>query len=186
MDEKYIGYIQLHKKLDLSFSYDIDSSPPYHALFLADNAIAYSNDPSIRYSSVRTTLPDWSICFKNSIIVRYYAFQEPYYGQGSENAHQKSWIFFGSRDGSKWTAIDSRYQMKEHNQANYFGKYNVNDTGPFLCVKIQAIESHGPSPFLTFRNFDIFEKESYFRTNISLRIVTLVNALFYSFVVLKK
>ena len=156
-----IGYIQLNKQFNTSFTYSISASPIITNDYQFEYAIVYGS--KLRYSSKVTTNPYWSICLNSPINIKFYKFQEPDYGVSEESTHQKTWIFFGLKESSsEWIAIDSQYNMDNHNSANYIGKYPVNNSGPFLCFKFQTIESFGPNPLLTFRNFDIFERKSYF------------------------
>ena len=158
--DELVGFIQINKN-DSSFKYKLYSNSVFNG-FPPENALIYGS--TLRYSSESYNKPYWAICFDNiAIKIKYYKFQEPDYESGKINAHQKSWIFYGSsqNDNSNYIAIDSHTNMEIHNQANYIGKYSVNITGPFKCFKIECIESYGIANLITFRSFDIFEKNSY-------------------------
>ena len=165
--DELIGFIEI-KKNDPNLNYKLYSNSVFKG-YPTEYAIIYGS--TFRYSSESSYRPYWAICFDNiAVNIKYYKFQEPDYESGSQSSHQKSWIFYGSsnNDNSNYIAIDSQSNMEIHNQANYIGKYSVNNSGPFSCFKIECIESFGVPNSLTFRSFDIFEKESYINCYVNL------------------
>ena len=103
-----IGYIEINKN-NPNFKYTLYSSSVY-ANYPKENALIYGSN--LRFSStVDKTNEYWAICFPDiQIRIKYYKFQEPDYGPGNRQSHQKSWIFYGSKsnDNSNYIPIDSR------------------------------------------------------------------------------
>ena len=163
MNSIFIPFIQTNLKFGKYFKYTIDA-PSVSSGYPPENAIDYSLDNSKRYSATVKTGPPyyWSICFSKPVLIGNYTFTEPDYDIGSNNAHQKSWIFYGSYSNNSWKAIDSKYNMDKHNSKSYVGNYEVNNSGPFKCFKILSVASYFPEPTLTFRRFEIYSKIFFF------------------------
>ena len=163
MSNLYYPYIQINKEYNKEFEYTLYATS-VHTNYIPENAIDFSSDNSIRYSAdvgLDIIIPIyWSICFPQLISISNYTFTEPDYkpSDGISAAHQKSWDFYGSISNSSWIPIDSRRDMVEHNAQSYVGTYPVNNSGPFRCFKLQAVESYFRSTTLTFRRFDIYAK----------------------------
>ena len=156
---QWIGYIQLQKQFNVTFQYTISASQSINSTFRKENAILFTS--TNRYGSTASFHPYWSICFDHRVKIKSYKFQEPNLQTNSQDTHLKSWNFYGSINGEYYTLIDSRFNMSNHHSPNYIGRYTVNNTGPFRCVKIEMLETFGPNT-LTFRNFDVFDQDSYF------------------------
>ena len=161
MSNFYYPYIKINKEYNKEFEYTLYATS-VHTNYIPENAIDFSSDNSMRYSAKEELdVPIyWSICFPQLVSISNYTFTEPDYksSDGELDAHQKSWDFYGSVSNSSWIPIDSRRNMAQHNAKSYVGTYPVNNSGPFRCFKLQAVESYFRSTTLTFRRFDIYAK----------------------------
>ena len=161
VNSKTFGYIQRNKE---NLHYELGYSTQHRSgKFNANKAILYYGDERFA-TEAWDPKSFWSICFDNPAYIQYYKFQEPNYGVGSEAAHQKHWIFYGSNNDNEWIILDEKENMTEHNAPNYLGIYKVRKAGAFKCFKIFAKESWASdyNPCLTFRNFDIFQTSPFF------------------------
>ena len=171
----YLPYIQTNKKYNPYFEYSLFAPSNFTERYQPENAIDYSEDNKIRFSSITADTPPiyWSICFPEPVSIITYTFTEPDYVL--EGCHQKSWDFYGatSKD-SIWKLIDSQRNKSEHHTQSYVGSYSVNNSGPFRCFKLEAIEAEYYALTLTFRRFDVYAN-SYFFKYVSTKSETFVN-----------
>ena len=164
MTSIYLPFIQTNKKYNPNFEYSLYATSNL-TNYPPENAIDYSTNENIRFSSDSNDQGPiyWSICFNYPVNIIRYTFTEPNYGVNSYNCHQKSWDFYGGLSRNNWIPIDSQRNRVEHNSQNYVGYYLVNNSGPFKCFKLEAIEAVFWSLTLTFRRFDIFANSNFFQ-----------------------